>query len=847
MGGAVGHLYHLYDNPDLTFGEIKEILKTASAGKLEKVSEKLDGLNLVFTWDSSGEGLRAARNSGDIKSGGMDASALAAKFADRGNLSDAFNTAFKVLNQALGSLPPEARTKVFGPDGRYWYSMELIYSSNPNVIQYDGNNVVFHGWPVFKALPDGTVEKGPGGGADVLVKYLNQMQSAVKEKDWKVRGPALVALKKMSDKSIPQRALTKVSAAMSAAKVSDSNSIGDYLENFVREHAQAAGIDPKIAPMVAARVAGRPGAPNLNDIKKKTNPKDVPRLQEYVRSSPKILKAAIAPIESAIHEFAVEVLRGLSSSLISKSDVEVERLRGEVKKAVDAIRSSGDEQAMTSLQTQLHKLGAYDNLATPMEGVVFIHNGNAYKFTGAFAPVNQILGFFKYGRGKPKLASESAIMIKLVKDLIQEAMLIEKGVGDEFELEQNAAREEMEAAQAAVIAWDDNAKKKTAYLARAKELGLSPTGDAARRIKSDPKYGFDHVLASAKRETLEARLEKARRKYAEYDPSAVDFQYDEEPKAEKRPKAEPRPIHYDIASVPKLSWVPWPKNMQKLSKKGYGSAATGKTGEETTGTGPGEEWLAYLFGGTVAGGSKSYDLIMQNDSETWEVKGFASNKGQVRPGTGGRKAISKARDWLVRVFKQARGFFADCEKYHLFKDPGMSMDDIKKLKYARWLLDSEYETAIERGEIPRKRMIKLYTVLKILSDFKKKYGPKTDSTVRFMLGDKSKEFSRSDAINIAKYHLQGALDNFSKPEIVAANLKSPAYDDSKKFISDWYSIVNLDSVFSKVEGGIFIVKPDSFYVIPKADISRALKFKGVSQWVPKIVLASESPDEDEDD
>ncbi|NBP01774.1 MAG: hypothetical protein EBU90_16880 [Proteobacteria bacterium] len=53
-GGAVGHLQHLYDNRDLTFNEIEDILTAAASGNLEKVSEKLDGLNLVFSWDVSG-------------------------------------------------------------------------------------------------------------------------------------------------------------------------------------------------------------------------------------------------------------------------------------------------------------------------------------------------------------------------------------------------------------------------------------------------------------------------------------------------------------------------------------------------------------------------------------------------------------------------------------------------------------------------------------------------------------------------------------------------------------------------------------------------------------------------
>ena len=33
----------------------------------------------------------------------------------------------------------------------------------------------------------------------------------------------------------------------------------------------------------------------------------------------------------------------------------------------------------------------------PTEGIVFKYKGKVYKFTGAFAPINQILGSLKFG------------------------------------------------------------------------------------------------------------------------------------------------------------------------------------------------------------------------------------------------------------------------------------------------------------------------------------------------------------------------------------------------------------------------------------------------------------------
>ena len=55
---------------------------------------------------------------------------------------------------------------------------------------------------------------------------------------------------------------------------------------------------------------------------------------------------------------------------------------------------------MTLLKTQLDKikrLGGFEKIV-PVEGIVFVYGGNTYKLTGAFAPINQILGTLKYSR-----------------------------------------------------------------------------------------------------------------------------------------------------------------------------------------------------------------------------------------------------------------------------------------------------------------------------------------------------------------------------------------------------------------------------------------------------------------
>jgi cytidyltransferase-like protein len=108
---------------------------------------------------------------------------------------------------------------------------------------------------------------------------------------------------------------------------------------------------------------------------------------------------AIAPIEAIVHDFSVEMLKGVYSAFILDNDAEVIRLRSEVEKAIRAIEGSDSKEAIEILTKQMSKLKDVDNVSTAAEGFVFDYDDVTYKFTGNFAPVNQILGLFKYGRG----------------------------------------------------------------------------------------------------------------------------------------------------------------------------------------------------------------------------------------------------------------------------------------------------------------------------------------------------------------------------------------------------------------------------------------------------------------
>jgi hypothetical protein len=93
----------------------------------------------------------------------------------------------------------------------------------------------------------------------------------------------------------------------------------------------------------------------------------------------------------------------MESAYILDNEKELKRLQQEVKEAIKQISAytgPGEEDVKDILLQQLQKLKHHSKINATTEGFVFEEDGILYKFTGNYAPMNQLLGLFKYGRGK---------------------------------------------------------------------------------------------------------------------------------------------------------------------------------------------------------------------------------------------------------------------------------------------------------------------------------------------------------------------------------------------------------------------------------------------------------------
>ena len=405
MGALAGHLAHLQENLDFTFAELKSILGDVTSGDMSVV-EKVDGQNIFFAFkvDPETGTIRTARNKGDLLKGGMTPDEFTAKWQGH-PAQDAFMNGFQAIESALGKMSQADLTSIFeASDGNSRFiNAEIVYTGNPNVINYGGDYIVMHNLQEFAAEGKLVDIQLSGDDFSQLVQAVEDAQAAADEEEWQVIGPQVIKLKDMSTTDV----LNNLVSGVDALGVTDDMTLGDFVEQKLRlgpvgdlpvpVHAQesiikrivglGSGSDPK-------------SLPQLSDLKKgfpKETQQRISALGTQANSA-KVISTILAPVELVIHNLAVEVLRDVSSALTGGHDEEIERLRKELESAKEKIESATDSKSdarRQMLKKQLGKLGSSENIASSVEGIVFEHPPGSkalYKLTGAFAPLNQIIG-----------------------------------------------------------------------------------------------------------------------------------------------------------------------------------------------------------------------------------------------------------------------------------------------------------------------------------------------------------------------------------------------------------------------------------------------------------------------
>ncbi len=111
-----------------------------------------------------------------------------------------------------------------------------------------------------------------------------------------------------------------------------------------------------------------------------------------------IVKDNMKPFETLFFELGAEIMKNVSGWLAASPDATVAGVKKQLDAAIQDVRSGRDLKKLNTLKLQLDKLNAIGGLDSivPSEGIVFKYNGKTFKFTGAFAPINQITGLMTF-------------------------------------------------------------------------------------------------------------------------------------------------------------------------------------------------------------------------------------------------------------------------------------------------------------------------------------------------------------------------------------------------------------------------------------------------------------------
>jgi len=424
-GGAAGHMSHPFDDKDLTFADLKEMIRRSLAGELnveKEVTEKLDGQNLMFSWKDGK--LVSARNQGHLKNAGAnapDVTAFESIFADRpDNIRDAFVSAVKDLESAISKLSDAQKNKVF-KEGERFMNIEVMTPATQNVIPQNVDMLVFHGTQAYDSAGKAVSVDSDGNditselkdSARMLSGMLKQINADVQSR-YSLNAPIVVELPK--SKTFGD-SFKKYSAMLDKLKkefkLKDNDKVMKYHDAWWRnllnkQQSKLKEIFPaKVYEALIGRWAYNDKSNKITTIRMDLS--EQPKLKDWVNKFEKedIVKqfeTNMWPFQFIFLKLGAEVLQNVKGFVAAGGSDDIAKALDAHTKTLKAKKISSVESPdkfkkdIAKLFKNLDRLTAIggSKVIAPSEGVVFQYKGGTYKLTGTFAPINQIMGIMRF-------------------------------------------------------------------------------------------------------------------------------------------------------------------------------------------------------------------------------------------------------------------------------------------------------------------------------------------------------------------------------------------------------------------------------------------------------------------
>ncbi len=484
MGALAGHMNHIYDNLNLSFTQLLDIFSQASSGNL-KVTEKVDGQNLFFTYNVQTGQASFARDSNEAAGGGISKELLNKKFEGKRDekptqeardsyqkVVDAFYMGMTAIEMALSASAQDVvyslfeRPKISSEEGltfknvsTVFINCEIMYSLKRNMIQYDGDFIVFHRFDMrnqdLESLPESELlelDASMRQKFNQLVAEIEKNEQVVSNKAWQVLGPQERQLNNLEDTDFINDVREELQSILEKHGLTLDAKFRDYVEAEFINHMTTAGFsklpdqelinvlvravtDPKgfmktPGSLGRLQLVGTTGSTREEKRKQTAERKkqifayhastkqDEKLILQYISATKAMsLQAAfLEPFAAMAPEYTARLMKGVESAFMSDSEKGTKIFRRTVELAIQYFQTmfaqaekSGPEQfedprvqkLYDKYKKQMSRLRSVDNITTAMEGVVFEYppmSNQFYKFTGGFAAANQILGYLGWDK-----------------------------------------------------------------------------------------------------------------------------------------------------------------------------------------------------------------------------------------------------------------------------------------------------------------------------------------------------------------------------------------------------------------------------------------------------------------
>lgn len=401
MGAAYGHMPHIYENYDLSFKDLKHIMRGLTKGHFKKydVVEKIDGQNLMVTW-SDGE-IYMVRNKTQL-SAPLTPKQFSTFFINLPLVQLTMTQAvmqlkktFKLLEEAGVNL-----NKYF-KGGNAFLNLEVVNKNNYNVIDYGYSFLQFHS---FITWMNGKWIENEQKARDFFknFKYTNY-----RHQEYQVVGYRPLENLSHTSREVKNfcQALDRVRRKQEFLK--PTSKIKDYLYwcwfDYIFHQILAVGdwknqrTFQEVLKLLIQRWAFNNKVKNITEIKKMCNKEQAENVDKFEKEKKyKVVNEQfLEPIKDIIVRFGVGLLENLDGYMTSDWNQTRKQIEDKIDYVMD--KTGSDKEKFAEANKWLDKINIF--IYSPVtEGIVFKYKGKKYKLTGMFPYINNLLAIERYNR-----------------------------------------------------------------------------------------------------------------------------------------------------------------------------------------------------------------------------------------------------------------------------------------------------------------------------------------------------------------------------------------------------------------------------------------------------------------